>query len=307
MGKRTLMFRTHRRWLAVLLGFGLAVLPPSRSLAAAGNPEAPGQSGQKATLKPVSAKAPDIPFNTSELQDEQQLLALANQSRRQAGAPPLKIDAGLSQAARVHAQAMLDAQQLSHQFDGEPSLAVRLASATSLQLDQEGENVALDYDAEHGHQHLMLSPPHRANLLNPAYNVVGLAALRSGDRLYIVQDFGRALPNYSPAEVKDSVAAAVNLTRRQAHQAELQRRDLLVADETACSMAQADKLGTEAVRRLADRYTVMTYTSLHPEALPNGAARALTMHDATSISVGACYARTETYPTGVYWVVLSLQ
>ena len=301
------MFRTHRRWLAVFLGLGLAARPSSRSLAAAGASEAPGQPAQKATVKPVSAKAADIPFNTSELQDEQQLLALANQSRRQAGAPPLKIDAGLSQAARVHAQAMLDAQQLSHQFDGEPSLAVRLASTTSLQLDREGENVALDYDAERGHEHLMLSPPHRANLLNPAYNVVGLAALRNGDRLYIVQDFGHALPNYSPAEVKDRIAAAVNLTRRQAHQAELKRRDLLLADETACTMAQADKLGTEAVRGLADRYTVMTYTSLHPETLPNGAARALTTHDATSFSVGACYGRTETYPTGVYWVVLSLQ
>jgi uncharacterized protein YkwD len=300
------MFRTHRRLSTVLLGFGLAALPPSRSLAT-GNPGAQGQSAQKATLKPVSAKAPDIPFDTSELQDEQQLLALANQSRRQAGAPALEIDAGLSQAARVHAQAMLDAQQLSHQFNGEPSLAVRLASATSLQLDQEGENVALDYDAERGHAHLMLSPPHRANLLNPAYNVVGLAALRNGDRLYIVQDFGHALPSYSPAEVKDRIAAAVNLTRRQARQSELQRRDLLVADQTACSMAQADKLGTEAVRRLGDRYTVLTYTSLHPETLPNGATRALTTHDVTSFSVGACYGRTDTYPTGVYWVVLSLQ
>ncbi len=55
----------------------------------------------------------------------------------------------------------------------------------------------------------MLSPPHRANLLNPAYNVVGLGVVRSGDRLYIVQDFGHALPNYSAAEVKDRIAATV--------------------------------------------------------------------------------------------------
>ena len=87
-------------------------------------------------------------------------------------------------------------------------------------------------------------PPHRANLLNPSYNVVGLGVVRSGDRLYIVQDFGYALPNYSAAEVKERVAAAVNQRRHQARQHELPRLDLPVADDAACSMAQADKLGT---------------------------------------------------------------
>jgi len=306
------MHRTYRLLFAFLLGLCVGMTEPAaRLMAAEPDAEPPLQTAQKAALKPVSAKTPDIPFNNSaspdQLRDEQQLLALANQSRQQAGAPPLTLDPGLSRAARVHAQAMLDAQHLSHQFDGELSLPQRLALATSLQLDQEGENVALDYDAAHGHEHLMLSPPHRANLLNPAYNVVGLGVVREGDRLYIVQDFGHALPNYSSAEVKDRIADAVNRTRRQAGQPALERRDLLVADETACSMAQADKLGTEPVRHLADRYTVMTYTSLHPETLPNGATRALATHNVHSFSVGACYGRTETYPTGVYWVVLSLE
>jgi uncharacterized protein YkwD len=268
---------------------------------------AAGQQTQKATLKPAAAKAPDIPFHDYEFQAEDQLLALANQSRQQAGAPPLTLDAGLSQAARTHALAMLDAQQLSHQFDGEPSLPVRLAATTQLLLDQEGENVALDYDAVHGHQHLMLSPPHRANLLNPAYNVVGLGVVRSGDRLYIVQDFGHALPNYSSAEVKERVAAAVNQTRHHNAQSELQRHDLPTADDAACSMAQADKLGTLPVRKLAERATVLTFTSLHPETLPTGAAHALNSRALHSFSIGACYARTDTYPTGVYWVVLSLE
>ena len=100
----------------------------------------------------------------------------------------------MSQAARAHAEAMFAARQLSHQSDGEPSLPRRLAAATRTQLDQEGENVALDFDAAQAQQHLMLSPPHRANLLNPAYNLVGLGVVRSGDRLYIVQDFGQCPP-----------------------------------------------------------------------------------------------------------------
>jgi hypothetical protein len=182
-----------------------------------------------------------------------------------------------------------------------------LAATTQLQLEQEAENVALDYDAERGHQHLMLSPPHRANLLNPSYNVVGLGVVRSGDRLYIVQDFGHALPNYSAAEVKERIAAAVNQRRHQARQHELPRRDLPVADDAACSMAQADKLGTSSVRKLAQRFTVLTYTSLHPETLPTGTSHAIASRNLHSFSIGACYGRTDTYPTGVYWVVLSLE
>ena len=299
------MLRAHRLLLALLLGTGAVTAEPAARLLASSGVDKPNKT-KHATLKPAAANAPDIPFHDFDFQAEQQLLELANESRAQAGAPSLTLDSGLSRAARIHAQAMLEARQLSHQFDGEPSLAQRLAMATRLQLDQEGENVAFDSDAEQGHRHLMLSPPHRANLLNPAYNVVGLGSVRDGDRLYIVEDFGHALPNYSPAEVKDRVAAALNQMRRQANQPELQRRDLLAADDAACSMAQADKLGTSPIQKLAQRYTVLTYTSLRPETLPGGATRAITNPNARSFSVGTCYARTETYPTGVFWIVLSL-
>ncbi len=277
---------------------------------AASGGSAAGQS-QQATLKPAAATTADVPINDYDSLAEQQLLELANQARAQAGAPRLTLDVGLSRAARAHAEAMFAARQLSHQFDGEPSLPQRLATATRTQLDQEGENVALDYDAEKGHEHLMLSPPHRANLLNPEYNVIGLGVVRSGDRLYIVQDFGHALPNYSVAQVKERIAATVAQVRHQANLPDLARgdlhnNDLPSADAAACSMAEADKLGTSAVRQLAQRYTVLTYTSLHPETLPASAEHALSSHNLRSFSVGVCYERTETYPTGVYWVVLSL-
>jgi len=300
------MHSVPRLSLALVIGIGVIAVQPAARLMAS-PVEGAGQSASRATLKTVAATAPDIPINSYEPRAEDELLTLANQARQQAGAPALKMDAGLSKAARIHAQAMLEARQLSHQFDGEPSLPKRLAATTLLQLDQEGENVALDYDAQHGHEHLMLSPPHRANLLNPAYNVVGLGVVRSGDRLYIVQDFGHALPNYSPAEVKERVAGAVNLQRHQAGEPDLQRHDLATADDAACSMAQADKLGTAPVRKLAAGFTVLTYTSLRPELLPAGAAHAIGSHNLKSVSIGACYGRTDTYPTGVYWVVLSLE
>ena len=285
--------------------FGCAVLtmqPAIRLMAA----PAHGQS-QPASVKPAAALAADIPFNNDEFATEQQLLALANQSRRQAGLPALKLDTGLSRAARIHAMTMLEARQLSHQFRGEPALPQRLASSTPLILDRSGENVALDYDAQHGHEHLMLSPPHRANLLNPAYNVVGLGVVRSGERLYIVQDFGHALPTFSSAEVKERIAAALAEMRRQVRLPQLPRRDLPSADSAACSMAQSDKLGTSPAFQFAERSTVFTYTSVHPETLPSQTVHAIGSRNLHSFSVGSCFGRTATYPSGVYWVVLTLE
>ncbi|MGA7220481.1 MAG: CAP domain-containing protein [Candidatus Sulfotelmatobacter sp.] len=304
---RVLKAVDRRLAIALLLVMGAASgRPSSRLMASEGGGESGDKTGQQAALKPVAEATPDIPFIESDSDAEQLLLLLANQSRAQAGVPSLTLDPGLSRAALIHAEAMFQARKLSHQFEGELSLPQRLGNATNLPLEVEGENVALDFDAERGHRHLMLSPPHRANLLNPVYNVVGMAVIRSGDRLYIVQDFGHALPSYSAAEVKERVAMTVAQSRHQARQPSLARRDLPTADDAACSMAQADKLGTSPIQQLAQRYTVLTYTSLHPETLPANAGPALTSRNLRSFSVGACYAHTQTYPTGVYWVVLSL-
>jgi len=297
------MMRKSGVLLVFVLGAGVLILQHAAvSLAAAA-----GQVSHSATLRIASTAPPDIPYAEYEFQVEQELLQRANQSRQRAGAPTLTLDSGLTAAARVHAQAMLEANQLSHQFNGEPTLVQRLAATTRLQLDQAAENVALDYSAQGGHEHLMLSPPHRANLLNPAYNVVGLGVVRSGDRLFIVEDFAHALPTYSLDEVKGHIAAAVNRMRHDSGRPSLPRHDLANADSVACSMARADKLRTSAVRDLAGRYTVLTYTSLHPEVLPHQAFHAIRSPNLRSFSVGSCYARTETYPTGVHWIVLSLQ
>jgi uncharacterized protein YkwD len=290
---------------AALLSMSTASVRPSGQLMASAE-SGPNDPSQHASLKPASATSPDIPLIENDAEAEQQLFDLANQAREQAGLQPFALDVGLTKAARAHAQLMFDARELSHQFAGEPSLPQRVAAATQTLLDQEGENVALDNDAAGAQEHLMLSPPHRANLLNAGYNVIGLGVIRSGERLYIVQDFGHALPNYSAAEMKDRIAAAVAQRRRQANQRDLPRLDLSTADAAACSMAQADKLNTYPVQQLAQRYSVLSFTTLRPEALPENAMHVLAGHNLRGFSLGACYARTETYPSGVYWVVLAL-
>jgi uncharacterized protein YkwD len=73
---------------------------------------------------------------------------------------------------------------------GEPGLPQRLAAASSLQFSAEGENVGVAPGAAEVHSAFMNSPHHRENLLNPDYNVAGFAVVRSGNMIYVTEDFG---------------------------------------------------------------------------------------------------------------------
>ena len=128
---------------------------------------------------------------------ESELLQLANQSRREAGAPPLRVNPNLIVAARAHAKLMVAERQLSHQFRGEPSLMKRLRE-TGVPLNSVGENVAYHASVEQAFNALMHSPPHRQNLLDPEFNAAGFAAFWSEGRLYVVQDFVRQTAEVAP-------------------------------------------------------------------------------------------------------------
>jgi len=129
---------------------------------------------------------------------ESELLALANQRRKEVGVTPLRADESLMNAARAHARLMVDSQRLSHQFEGERSLMPRLHDA-GLWPNSAGENVAYHASVEKAFESLMQSPPHRQNLQDPDFNVAGMAAFWSGGRLYVVQDFAHTVPQVLPA------------------------------------------------------------------------------------------------------------
>jgi uncharacterized protein YkwD len=255
-------------------------------------------------LNVASAQQPS-PNDSSpyDAEAERQLFDLANQARAQAGVASLQMDDGLTQAARAHAAAMAGQQQLSHQFAGEPSLAQRLAANSTLHLDQAGENVSLASSVEQSHQGLMHSPPHRENLLNPGYNVAGFGVVRAGHSLYVAQDFAHSLPAYSPRQAGGLVSGSIVRMRRDANLPQLQWKDSDAAENAACSMARADSLKTVAARG----YRVVRYTTEQPEILPDAAAKVIEDREVHTFSVGTCYARTNGYPNGVYWVTLVLQ
>jgi uncharacterized protein YkwD len=257
-------------------------------------------SALQAAPQAANATADSQTSTTYDDEAERRLLELANRERARAGLPPLQKDEGLTQAARKHGAAMAAQKKLSHQFSGEPSLVHRLAANTKTRLDQAGENVAFAGSVDQAQDSLMHSPPHRANLLNGSYNVAGFSVVRSGSLLYVTQDFGHSLPSHSNQEAEVLVGRSVDQIRAQARLPGLQRMDSGEAADAACVMAKADSLKTSSPRSRA----VVRYTTPQPQTVPAEASQAIGSASVHAVAVGSCYARTATYPTGVYWVAL---
>jgi len=250
---------------------------------------------------------------------ENELLEAANKSRELAGAPPLRVDPSLREAAREHARRMVASGQLEHQLAGEPSLLERIAlvdtsdgkpSQDGLKVDRAGENIANATCAPGANDALMRSAPHRRNLLDRGFNVAGVAAIWSKGRLYVVEDFAHEVPSYSARESRQLVGRAVNDVRLQAELPELVQLDPPHLDDAACSLAKEDRpnarvLATAYGNESAGR-KIIAYTESRPEVLPAGALRLLRDPGVRQFAVGSCYARNAAYPTGMYWVAILL-
>ena len=103
-----------------------------------------------------------------------QIVQLANQARAAAGAGPLTWDPALSAAARQHCLRMAAEGPISHRYGGEPDLDQRAGQAGA-HFSLIEENVAVGPTPARIHEAWMNSPGHRANLLNPKVDHVGVA------------------------------------------------------------------------------------------------------------------------------------
>lgn len=118
----------------------------------------------------------------------------------------MKWSATLAAAARQHALRMAAKNTLSHQLPGEPGMAER-ASQAGARFSSLAENVAEGPSAAGIHRQWMNSPPHRANLLDPQLDSVGIAVAERNGVLFAVEDFSLAAGKLSVEEQEGIVEA----------------------------------------------------------------------------------------------------
>jgi uncharacterized protein YkwD len=141
--------------------------------------------------------------------DAWQIVQLANQARAQAGAGPLKWDPALALAARQHCLRMAADNSISHQYPNEPDVSERAAQAGA-HFSLIEENVAVAPSPDAIHDAWMHSPGHRANLLNPKVDHVGVAVVAGRNGLYAVADYERAVPVLSQSQIEAQVAGLLH-------------------------------------------------------------------------------------------------
>lgn len=135
---------------------------------------------------------------------EWQMLDLINEERTSRGLNPLRLELRLNDAAEDHSQWMIDADKFSHTGAGGSSHTARVRDAN---FDLSGswriaENIAwqsvrgapgLADDVINLHDALMNSSGHRANILNPNLEVIGIGIERGDykgwDGIFVTQNF----------------------------------------------------------------------------------------------------------------------
>jgi len=105
--------------------------------------------------------------------DEQKLLNLVNEARREAGVEPLTIDADLLEVARLKAKDMVENEYFTHQSPvyGSPFDMMR---QFDISFKTAGENIAGNETVEGAFNAWMNSPDHRKNILNANFQYIGI-------------------------------------------------------------------------------------------------------------------------------------
>jgi hypothetical protein len=105
--------------------------------------------------------------------DEQAFLGLINGLRSARGLGPLTVDANLTQLAQQHTVEMANGQHLEH--------TSALAAGVTTPWQKLGENVGFGSNLNLVWNAFLNSPGHLANLVDPAYNAVGIGVTVDGN------------------------------------------------------------------------------------------------------------------------------
>jgi uncharacterized protein YkwD len=161
---------------------------------------APASHPPATTAPPTPSSAPAATLDAA----AQQVLALINKARAQAGLPGYTVLAGLDTSAARHNAVMAGGCGLSHQCPGEPALGAR-ETAAGVHWTAAGENIgeggpvaptgaAIAGMAVSLTQSMLNEKPpddaHRRSILSSAFTYIGIAVYRdSSGTVWLTQDF----------------------------------------------------------------------------------------------------------------------
>ena len=173
-------------------------------------------------------------------------------------------------------------------------------------MNSAGENVAVNVSIPGANSGLMGSPRHRANILSREFNAVGIGVVWIGNQVWVTQDFARRIQAMSGGTAAEEVAAALARVRAQAGLPRLRRVNEGHLSSLACDMGHHNHVNTNKALKSTSAVMATAYTTSNPEELSQGAVQAARERNIQSYAVGVCFQRSSGFPSGVYWVLLTL-
>ena len=135
------------------------------------------------TVKPQDKETINLNFTqeniTVDRESEQKMFNLVNQERQKVGAKLLIWDENLARVARDHSKDMFARGYFSHYSPEGKDVGDRLTMA-GISYAYAGENLALAPNIDRAHTGLMNSPDHKKNILDPAFNKIGIGIVNGG-------------------------------------------------------------------------------------------------------------------------------
>jgi len=241
---------------------------------------------------------------------EDKLLAIMNQARANANMPPLTADKRLNEAAAMHATEFAQNGRMADQFEGEPSLLERLRLAQA-PCASAGEIMLTARDLDHVPEELVRNDTIKQVLLNPKFSMAGFAAIQSGSQLFIVANLARPFQSLTIDEVETLIADAVQRLRTDNKLVPFKVIPMRQLRGLTCEMAKKDSLKVQPVNPYvgyigtpSQHVRNFVFTTFDPGTLPANVHAAGDDPRINSMSVGACFGSSPTYPAGTYWIYL---
>ncbi len=238
-----------------------------------------------------------------DLAGEKQLVDLINRERAKQGVPPLQVDPRLTQAARKHNELAAQHQALSHQFDGEAPLVARFNNE-NLPSVRQAENVSFAPSVATNHESMMNSPDHRASILNPDYNVVGVGAVRCNGGLWVTEDFAHRLSEYSESQADGLLQKAINQYAQAQGMPAPIRKPQAQLQNMACEMAKNGEVDREGPAQLPGVNDVLVWKTGDPTALPVQVQARLSQPMTAGYSLEECLPPRESHAGEIFWVIM---
>ena len=227
--------------------------------------------------------------------EAEQLMTLANQARAQSGAPALKWDPALAEAAMRHTRRMVSENSaIQHQYPGELELSER-AGLSRAHFDLIEENLAVGAAPADIHDAWMQSKAHRVNMLNPQVDRIGIAVIARRGVLYATADFSRGVEAFSIPQVEERVV--LQIARNGVK---------VIPDHSLARAACTANRGFPRVASGAEPSFVMRWQDSDLSHLPNNLVQQLASKRYREAAVGSCEPNGEAGTFTAYRVAVLL-